>query len=95
MKKKWIIVKIHLLKNSLAIPSNNISKHFGIVNLIFKIIWKMNFFHDLSFFVAKNNLAIIIVGRIILQQLILGQIPCVVFPWIKVICQKGIAKLLK
>jgi hypothetical protein len=38
MKKKGIIAKIHLLKNSLAIPSNNISKHFGVVNLILKRI---------------------------------------------------------
>jgi hypothetical protein len=95
MNNKWVIVKIHLLKNSLAIPLNNISKHFGVVNLILKINLIKEFLHDLSLFVAKNNLAILIVEIIILQQLILGQIPCVVFPWIKAICQKGIAKLFK
>jgi hypothetical protein len=59
---------------------NNILIFFGVENLISKNNLKNEFFHDLPLFVAKNNLAIIIVERIILQQLILGQIPCVVFP---------------
>ncbi len=63
-------------------PCNTIEQYFKTFwcsESYFKNSLKKEVLHDLSLFVAKNNFAIIIVERIIFQQLILGQIPCVVF----------------